>query len=89
MTFTPATIVLVLLILGWAVWAVRRLTGRGLCDCHDHCAGCAKGAKRGPEAKAGACACCAAADKMVAAMEEAAAKDAVASPTERPGERDQ
>lgn len=34
LTMTPATVVLLLFILAWAVWAVRRLFFRGLCDCH-------------------------------------------------------
>lgn len=44
MTFTPSTVLLLAVIAACAVLAVRRLTCRGLCDCHDHadgCAGCA------------------------------------------------
>ena len=43
MGLTPATVVIAALVLLWAVWAVRRLRGRGLCDCHDHDGGGAKG----------------------------------------------
>lgn len=46
---TPSTIVLLLIIAALAVLAIRRLTRRGLCDCHgdgktkgsSSCAGCA------------------------------------------------
>ncbi len=45
---TPATAVLLAGIVAWAVWAIRRMTHRGLCDCGDHCgdaggSGCASG----------------------------------------------
>ena len=69
--FNLPTIVLLALIVAWAVWAVRRIAGRGLCDCGDHCgdggsggcSGCAGCASRG---SASACAGCSVADKMVA-----------------------
>lgn len=41
MTFTPSTVLLLVVIAACAVLAVRRLTHRGLCDCHDHADGCA------------------------------------------------
>ena len=67
LTLTPATIVIALLVIAWAVWAVRRLTKRGMCDCGDKCDGCSKrGAKN--HAKS-ACKGCSAADDMVARME--------------------
>lgn len=56
---TPSTVVVLLLIVVAMVWAVRRITRRGLCDCKDHC-----GSK--------ACSKCGAADRMVKEMEEAA-----------------
>lgn len=34
LTMTPATVIILILIAAWAVWAVRRLFFRGLCDCH-------------------------------------------------------
>ena len=44
MAFTPSTVLLLAVIAALAALAVRRLTHRGLCDCHDKeggCAGCA------------------------------------------------
>ncbi len=35
--FTPATIILLAIICGCVVLAVRRLMKRGMCDCGDHC----------------------------------------------------
>ena len=62
------TLVLLALIVAWAVWAVRRIVGRGLCDCGDHCgdggcSGCSSCASRGSDS---ACASCSVAEKMVA-----------------------
>ncbi len=37
---TPSTIIIVALILVGAVFAVRRIVLRGLCDCGDGCDGC-------------------------------------------------
>lgn len=34
LTMTPATVAILLVILAWAIWAVRRLFFRGMCDCH-------------------------------------------------------
>ncbi len=57
------TIAVLALIVAWVVWAIRRLAGRGLCDCGDSCgeSGCARGGCSG-------CSGCGAADKMVADM---------------------
>ena len=73
MDFNIPTLVLLALIVAWAVWAVRRIAGRGLCDCGDHCgdggcSGCASCASRG---SGDACVGCSAAEKMVAQMEAA------------------
>ena len=54
---TPATVILVLIIIALAVLAIRRMTRRGLCDCHD-------------DKCEGGCAC-GSVDKMVANMERA------------------
>ena len=35
MAFTPSTVLLLAVIAALAALAVRRLTHRGLCDCHD------------------------------------------------------
>ena len=67
MGLTPATVVLAALVLLWAVWAVRRLRGRGLCDCHDHDGGGAKGRAGGLGCSG--CSGCGAADRMVAEMD--------------------
>lgn len=63
---TPATVVLMLLIAAWVVWAVRRVLGRGMCDCHDHCGdgGCC--------GKRGGCGGCGAVGEMVKNMEATA-----------------
>lgn len=60
---TPGTVVVAALLVAWAVWAVRRIAGRGLCDCGDHCGdgGCS-GSCSGCASSCG----CAVADKMVA-----------------------
>ena len=52
LTMTPATVVLLLLILAWAAWAVRRLFFRGVCDCHG-----SDGRKKGAPAAAGCSSC--------------------------------
>lgn len=64
---TPGTVVVVAVIVAWAVWAIRRMTHRGLCDCGDHCgdAGCS--------GCHGGCSC-SAADKMVADLDAALGK---------------
>ena len=41
-TMSPATLLVIAAIIAWIVWAVRRLIGKGLCDCHDACDGCSK-----------------------------------------------
>lgn len=58
---TPATVVVLFGLFALVVLAVRRLTRRGMCDCHDHCGDAA-----------GGCASCGAVDKMLADMERAA-----------------
>ena len=64
------TIVLLAIVAAWTVWAVRRLIGRGMCDCHDSCDGCsAKALGKVASDGEGGCACCSAADDMVARME--------------------
>lgn len=43
LALTPATIILLLAIIGCALLAIRRLHKRGMCDCNDHgCEGCSK-----------------------------------------------
>ncbi len=37
LNLTPATVIILLVILACVVLAVRRLVRRGLCDCNDHC----------------------------------------------------
>ena len=59
MEITPSTVVLGLLIVAAMVWAVRRITKRGLCDCKDRCG-------------SGSCSSCGAVDRMVKDMERAA-----------------
>ena len=61
---TPATVVIVLAVLAWAAWAVRRLLDRGMCDCGDKCDGCSSNGS-----KSSACSHCGAAEDMVARME--------------------
>lgn len=60
---TPGTLAMLALVGAWTVWAVRRITSRGLCDCKDHCGdGCGSGCS---------CGGCGAVDKMVADMDRA------------------
>ncbi|MGI6105799.1 MAG: hypothetical protein ACOYD7_06405 [Raoultibacter sp.] len=59
MQITPATIILLVVIIGLVALAIRRLTRRGLCDCKD-CAG----------SETGACQGCSAVDKMLADMDK-------------------
>ncbi len=68
---TPGTVVVLLIIAAWAVWALRRMFKRGLCDCGDHCgedgsSGCAH---CGGSCAGGGCASCELADKMTADAE--------------------
>ena len=58
LTMTPATVVLMVPIAAWAVWAVRRMFFRGLCDCHG--SNGHKGKKGGEPGAAGPCAGCSA-----------------------------
>ncbi|MEC4273150.1 hypothetical protein VJ923_08265 [Adlercreutzia sp. R25] len=37
LAFNAPTVVILLVILGLAALAIRRMTRRGLCDCGDHC----------------------------------------------------
>ncbi len=68
MEFNLSTVVVLLLIVAWAIWAVRRLWRNGMCDCHsdDPRGGCSGGCS-------GCCGCSAAAN-MVADMNAAADK---------------
>lgn len=61
LVMTPGTLLALAVIVAWAVWAIRRMTTRGLCDCGDHCGdgGCSSGCS---------CSGCGAAEKMVADM---------------------
>ena len=71
-TLTPATIVIAVLVIAWVVWAIRRLTRRGMCDCGDKCDGCSHKVRSAGANKASAsaaCSHCSAADDMVARME--------------------
>lgn len=83
LALTPATVVLLLVIVGCAVLAVRRLLHRGLCDCDDHCSGCegCQGAEKRmahpPKASASGpgasmAPCCAAVEGMLERAEKAA-----------------
>ena len=45
LSFTPTTVIILLIIAAWAVWAIRRLVHKGMCDCHSRdgehgCTGC-------------------------------------------------
>ena len=68
LTMTPATVVLLLLIAAWAVWAVRRMFFRGLCDCHgsDGKKGCGKGDAQGGCSACSACHGCSACSVSIA-----------------------
>lgn len=61
---TPATIVIGLLFIMLAIFAIRRLVRRGTCDCRDHCGDASEG-----------CPGCGSVDKMISDMERAT-KDA-------------
>lgn len=63
LTMTPATAVLIVVILVGVFFAIRRLVRKGLCDCDEKCDRC-KGGKGH----------CGAAEDMVARMEKAAKK---------------
>lgn len=72
LTMTPATVILLIVILACVVLAVHRLVKRGMCDCSDHCEGCghkSKGAASDASAPS-SCACCQAADDMVKKMND-------------------
>ncbi len=43
LVFSPATSVLLIVVIMCAVVAIKRLCKRGMCDCNDHgCEGCSK-----------------------------------------------
>ncbi len=67
-----STVILLGVILGLAVLAVRRLVTRGLCDCHDHCQGGCQGCKKkhGPSCQDG-CDTCEAVKRMAATLHKA------------------
>lgn len=58
---------ILLAVLAWAVWAVRRLLNRGMCDCGDKRDGCSGKNRKGSNAPA--CSGGSAAADMVAKME--------------------
>lgn len=64
LALTPATVILLAVIIVLAVLAVRRLLKRGACDCSDHCGGSCHEGKGG----------CGAVADMVKKMEDAAKK---------------
>lgn len=68
---TPATIIIIALILAGMVLAVRRIVKRGLCDCGDGCDECL-----GCSHRIGSCSCkeCPAASDMVKNVDKAAAR---------------
>ncbi len=70
LVMTPGTVVVLVILAAWAVWAVRRMTHRGLCDCGDHCGdGCGKRCK--PGSKRGCSSCSqASVDKMLSDLEK-------------------
>ena len=38
--FNLPTVGVLLIVVAWAAWAVRRLWSRGMCDCSGGCGGC-------------------------------------------------
>ncbi len=65
LVLTPGTVVMLACVAAWAVWAVRRITHRGLCDCSDHCGdgdACGAGCSRG------SCGGCGVADRLAEGM---------------------
>ncbi len=56
-----STIILLLVILAWTIWAVHRLCKKGMCDCSDHCDGC--GSEKG-------CSGCKAAENMAKKLKQ-------------------
>jgi hypothetical protein len=79
-TFSPSTVVFLVIILIGVFFAVRRLVTHGTCDCHDHC-GDSCPSKRGNMGIIGAdgstsassgCSHCGAVANMVANMEKSA-----------------
>lgn len=65
MTMTPATAILIVGIIAWLAWALRRLFRRGLCDCGDRvdcksgsaggCSGCCQKCECADSNKPSAC----------------------------------
>ncbi len=68
---SASTIILLAVILGCAVLAVRRLVTRGMCDCHDHCDGGCQGCKKGSSSCQDGCDTCEAVRKMTATLHKA------------------
>ncbi len=69
---SASTIILLAVILGCAVLAVRRLMTRGMCDCHDHCEGGCQGcSKRCSSGSSHGCDTCEAVRKMTATLHKA------------------
>ena len=67
LTITPSTIIVLAVVLLCAIWAVRRLFKKGLCDCHDGCEGCS-GRKKKFSGKSD-CSHCGAVESMISNME--------------------
>lgn len=74
LTFSPATIILLAIILVGVFFALRRLHRRGACDCDDHCGDCGHKGTKSAKGAASSCPHCQAADDMVSAMSDAAKK---------------
>ena len=68
---SASTIILLAVILGCAVLAVRRLVTRGMCDCHDHCDGGCQGCNKGSSSCQDGCDTCEAVRKMTATLHKA------------------
>ena len=62
--FNLSTMVVLLIVVAWAAWAVHRLWSRGMCDCHAD-------SPRGYSGGCGGCTGCSAAARMAADMGKA------------------